>query len=473
MSNYERIDLDELENRLREELSIELVHETYSGFEGRTGTMSVCPFCNTKKLFLTAHNTFRCYGKCQRPSIDIFWYYQLKFNVNFYVAKISLARDFGHMRQETAERLLRGKSSSVYIPKEPIVCKKPVKKEPETPKQSPEVISNVYEAMSMISPLRDEQKTYLRNIRRLSEDRIAADYFNLPYVKGDASYKFMDRLLKVLKTRFNYDEKHLIGVPGFYMDDNGRMVFSEKKGRGRGICMKARAADGKINGIQVRNYDYIKDDGDLYINDPSYKYLWVTSRDKKYGIPAGAVVDIRIPKGNLLPTLVITEGKFKSEIISKAFEVPVASIQGVGQWKYGLESEIDYITKNVMNIENIAICFDGDVGTNLDVYRQSKEMASQLLSKYNANIMVGVWDQRFGKGLDDVILSQNEDKVSIIFYADYLNKYEIFLSEIKKRYDINGLNIFYKNSENKVDKNELANLYNACVLKPLGVATVD
>lgn len=470
MSNFEKIDFNELGKALKDEISIERVHEAYSGgYVNKSGTMSNCPFCGEKKLYKTPGESFICYGGCNdRRAIDIFTYYQMKFNVDFYVAKISLARDFGHMNQETAERLLRGKSNTTYVPqKQNKNYVKPVEKE-VIQKQSPKVINDVYNMISKLSPLKKEQFYYLRNIRDLSIERIQADYFNLPYMKGDAGRKFMDKLLIEIKKEFGYEEKDLIGVPGFYMK-NGRMTFCDKKG----IGMKARNTSKLVNGIQIRNYDYIKEDGDLHINDPSYKYLWVTSAELDKGVSPGAAIDVIMPKNSDYKTLVITEGKFKSEIISRELSCPVISVQGVYQWKKVLEPEVKYICENSKQIDEIVVCFDADMGTNLDVYRQLKNMINKVLSKFNIKVKVGVWDQMFGKGFDDLILSGNKSKALKVGCGKYIQTYEIFKKIVEEIYDEKHGSVYYKGTENKVDKNELNEIYERYVLVPLGIKTAS
>lgn len=478
MSKYQKIDFNELTERLKNEVSIEAVHDMYSGgYVNKSNTMSDCPFCyepGRRKLYKTPGNTFLCYGGCNDGrAIDIFAYYQLKFNVGFFEAKVALGRDFGYIAPEIADKLLGGKTKVEYKPKKVNNnYKAPVKKE-EVPLQSMEVRNNVYNVMSRMLPLNEEQFYYLKGIRKLPEERILRDYFRLPYTNGEAGVVFMDRLLALLKEKHGYEEKDLIGIPGFYKAENGRMTFVG----GKGICMKARKADGMAHGLQVRNYTKILENGDLYINDPSYKYLWVTSRNKKCGITGKAAIDVIVPQGEMHTTLLITEGKFKSEIMSSRFSSPVISLPGVKQWKYDLEPEINYINDNIRKINNIVVCFDADMGTNLDVYTQLKNMTNTVLSKYNDDVKMAVWDQRFGKGLDDIIISKNEDKMKKVSCKDYFVKYEIFIDELKKHYDIKGYNVYLKDIKDekgnpvRLDKDILLRLYTESVLIPLGVPT--
>ena len=472
MSKYEKIDFEELGETLKNNVSIEAVHQLYSGgYVNKSGTMSNCPFCyesNRRKLYKTPGNAFICYAGCndERP-IDIFEYYKLKFNVSFFEAKVCLARDFGYIESEIADKLLKGKSSIPYEAKKVINKKKfaPVKKE-EAPMQPIDVINNVYNTMAKILPLKEEQYYYLKEIRKLPKERMIKDYFRLPYTKGDAGIAFMNKLLPILKEKYGYEEKDLVGIPGFYRDEAGRMTFAG----GRGICMKARKADGTVHGIQIRNYTSIKEDGNLYINDPAYKYLWVTSRDKKDGTTGRAAIDVIIPDGELYTTLLITEGKFKSEIMAKRFSSPVISLPGVKQWKNVLDPEIKYINDNIRKINNIIVCFDADMGTNLDVYEQLEKMTKTVLYKYNDEVKMAVWDQRFGKGLDDVIISNNEDKIKKILCKDYFEKYSDFTKKVVEQYQRKGANVYYKDTKQRVAKEELLSIYTETVLIPLGVA---
>lgn len=467
MSKFERIDFAELKNELMDRVHAREVHERYSGFVDRRGSMSRCPFCGNKKFYETNKNGFRCY-RCHPEKINIFNYYMLKFNVGFFEAEISLARDFGFIDSEVAEKILNktSKGNSVFVNKS-VVESRPVIEDIEesVPLQSPEVISNVYDSISKLSPLKKEQYKYLRDIRNLSIDRIVADYFNMPYMYGDAGYKFMDKLLQYLSKKFGYKESDLIGIPGFYMDENNRVVFIKRKG----IGMKARNASKFVNGIQIRNYDSIKEDGNLYIKNNKYKYLWVSSRDLEKGCPAGASIDVIFPNGEMHTSLFITEGKFKSEVISKRFISPVISVQGVSQWRSVLEPEIKYVDENIRKVKSIFVCYDADMGTNLRVYAEFKSMTETVLTKYSANVKMAVWDERFGKGLDDVILAGNTDKIKKIYYKDYCDKYEIFITELESRYEIRNFEVFYKGTNNKVKEESLRDLYSSLVLAPLNV----
>ena len=302
-------------------------------------------------------------------------------------------------------------------------------------------------------------------------ERIISDYFTMPNMYGENGRVFMKELKEYIAIKHGYTEEKLIGVPGFYRDENGEITFVPRKG----IGMKARNSAGLITGIQIRNYDYITNKGVLVLSETykngkaKSKYLWVSSGRLKDGCSSEAVVDTIIPEVNLDGDLYITEGKFKAEAMSRVLGVPVIALPGVKQWGRVLESEIKYINENIKQVNNIFVCFDADLGTNLDVYGQLKSMTEKVLSKYNAEIKMIVWNQVFGKGLDDLILENNKDKYREILYTDYIKEYTLFLEELNKRYSIIGDTICYKNTENKADKDELNELYSQSVLTPLGV----
>lgn len=470
--SYERVDLDELKKLMQGSLSISEVHERYSGFVNKKGTMSVCPFCYKDSLYETKGNTLKCYAKsgCNGQSYDIFGYYMEKFGVSFYVALIKLAQDFGYIKDDIAERILSKTytGTSVRVNREVVEQKKKVLEEVNkyAKHQSPQVINDVYEALAKLSKIKEYEKLHLLNFRDLSEDRIERDYFTMPYMYGDAGYEFMGKLKAYIYSEYGYTEDMLIGVPGFYRDENDKITFISRKG----IGMKARNASGMVNGLQIRNYDFINATGKLYLGEDKSKYTWVSSRKLKDGCPTNACVDVIIPDGDMYTTVFITEGKYKSEIISRKFKCPVIAVPGVTQWRSVVTSEMEYIDANIRKVNNIYLSYDADMGTNLNVYREFKLMAEELLEKSTATLKVVVWSETFGKGLDDVILSNNADKIKKILYPDYIEKYEAYLKELKKRYTIDGSAIYYSNTEDEVDKGELYELYSEMVLEPLGVA---
>ena len=106
-------------------------------------------------------------------------------------------------------------------------------------------------------------------------------------------------------------ENDLIGVPGFYFDEEkSKIVFIGVKG----IGIKVRNYDGKIIGIQVRltNARVDKNTG------KQLRYVWFSSPKKKLGCSSGSPVDVtypRIPNEEIKAVVFITEGKFKSERI--------------------------------------------------------------------------------------------------------------------------------------------------------------
>lgn len=470
MSNFTKIDLEEVKTRLKNEVSIEEVHERYTGFIDRVGSSSTCPFCGKKGKFYLGKKTIGCFsGKCSAPeSMDIFEYYKFKYNVGFFEAHVCLGRDFGYIPEDVAEKMLSSYTKKPYtVDSSRKVDIKPPTKEVKVcvPLQSPEIVSNVYNAISRISPLKDYQYKYLRNARDLSINRILADYFDMPYTKGECGYEFMNNLLGYIKDKFGYDEDVLIGVPGFYKDENDRIVF---KG-GKGIAMKSRNASRMVNGIQIRGYDYITKEGKLFLKNEEYKYLWLTSKDLKDGCSSKSIIDVVVPEGEMYTSVVITEGKFKAELVSREYKSPVIALPGVNRWVNVLEPEISYINDNIRNVKNILVAFDGDMSVNLSVYHQFNSMYNNVLESYPADVYALIWDMNFGKGIDDVILSGNSSKIKRVDCKKYCELYDDYIEEIKSLYRIVKFKVCYKDSENEVDKNELISIYNRMVLSPLEI----
>jgi hypothetical protein len=440
-----------------------------------------CPFCGSKKKLWKSSrgNTFRCFGHCDNGAsgglYDIFSFYELANGKNqyFHHTICMVARDFNYISSEEADRIMGGysKNNGIEYKKTHIRdYKEKIKEENNLLTQDTKIISDVYEAISQISPLTNRQMKYLKNIRKLDLSRIKKDYFNMPFTFGDKGIEFMNKLVEYIKEKYGYNKDDLYGIPGFFLNTETQeinFVYS------KGIGMKTRNASGLISAIQIRTYDKIDESGNVTSSKEFPKYIWLTSSRKEKGAYCSSPADVIVPENLAYTSLFITEGKFKSEIISKEFKSTCLSIPGVNQWRDKIETEIDFINDNIKHINNIYICFDSDMGCNLKVYNSFKDMTSTLIDKYqNKNFEIVVWDESFGKGLDDVILSNNKDKLSKVKFEQYIKAYERFLKILQKRYDVYNLNVRYKDSLEDIAKEELSNIYQEEVLKLLNVKTL-
>lgn len=118
----------------------------------------------------------------------------------------------------------------------------------------------------------------------------------------------MSTLAKQLQSEGHY----LAGVPGFYRDTNGSWCFIHEK---RGILIPVRDHSGRIQGLQVR-----------LDNVSRRKFRWISSTDKKDGCSAEGWTHLA---GSVRPTLVLTEGPMKADVINTLTGMTVLAVPGI------------------------------------------------------------------------------------------------------------------------------------------------
>lgn len=482
------IDFEELKDLVLKNVTPEDIHLVYARTENISSERYICPICGKDTLYLYAKDDMaKCYH-CFSRSNAIDYHARVVNCIDdsgyisgdiFRQSLVTVARDFNIIDSTIAEKWFSRHNISFKKERKVIRLneirenkRKAKKKTPQSELKSSDVLNKVYEEISLReeSQLTDNQIVYLKKHRGLSMDRINADYIRVCEV--DAR-KFATDILISLNRKYGYTKEDLLGVPGFYLNKEEGLMYSGYYRESLG--MKIRNARGEVVAIQIRKYDSIDENGNLTleIDEKTSKYGWVTSSKLLYGCGPGAPVDVLIPSGEKYSSVVITEGKFKSEKVIEHLKSCCLSLQGVGNWRNRIEDELEYIDKQVIEcgVKNIYVAFDADISTNLKVYRQCKQMYDDFLSKLeNVNIYMVIWDQELGKGIDDFIAEHGKGKLSKIKFSEYIKTYEEkFVNALK----VSG----YKEERGKlVDiKGELAKkevvnaIYSNTVLKPWNV----
>ena len=261
----------------------------------------------------------------------------------------------------------------------------------------------------------------MKDVRDLDEKSIKENYFTMPY----CTQGFMRKLNDKLKEE-GLSENDLIGVPGFYFDEEkSKIVFIGIKG----IGIKVRNYAGKIVGIQVRltNARVDKKTG------KQLRYVWFSTPKKKLGCSSGSPVDVtypNLPSEEIKAVVFITEGKFKSEKIAKFYNSVSISVQGITSWKEKIGEEIKGISEKV-SLKGVFLCYDADMSVNPQVFYQCKMMVEKELKGcfHDKNIYMVSWDSSLGKGIDDLIDAGNKGAVRKMVFSDYVEVYEDFLSK--------------------------------------------
>lgn len=187
----------------------------------------------------------------------------------------------------------------------------------------------------------------------------------------------MSALAKQLRSEGHY----LAGVPGFYRDTSGSWCFIQEK---RGILIPVRDHLGRIQGLQVRRDNVTK-----------RKFRWISSTDQEDGCRAEGWAHL---VGSVRPTLVLTEGPMKADVINALTGMTVLAVPGVNTLAQ-LELTLTELRRE--GLVEIKTAFDMDFAINHHVqngYNSLLELLGNMGFRYGTYL----WDPNY-KGLDDYI----------------------------------------------------------------------
>ena len=174
---------------------------------------------------------------------------------------------------------------------------------------------------------------------------------------------------------------YLGGVPGFYHTKEGAWTFVQER---RGILIPARDQDGKIQGLQIR-LDKIK----------KGKFRWISSIGKQDGCKAEGWTHMI---GNPKPTVLLTEGPLKADVIHYITGQTVIAVPGVNSLKH-LKETLEYLQSE--GTTKVMTCFDMDYLKNPHV-RDGYYNLANILAEVGIEYGTYLWDPQF-KGLDDYV----------------------------------------------------------------------
>ena len=174
---------------------------------------------------------------------------------------------------------------------------------------------------------------------------------------------------------------YLGGVPGFYHTKEGNWTFVQER---RGILIPARDQDGKIQGLQIR-LDKIK----------KGKFRWISSIGKQDGCKAEGWTHMI---GNPKPTVLLTEGPLKADVIHYITGQTVIAVPGVNSLKH-LKETLEYLQSQ--GTTKVMTCFDMDYLKNPHV-RDGYYNLANILAEVGIEYGTYLWDPQF-KGLVDYV----------------------------------------------------------------------
>ncbi|WP_442638144.1 CHC2 zinc finger domain-containing protein [Rossellomorea marisflavi] len=396
---------------------------------GYANNDALCPFHGDEKFgnfkIHDEKNLYKCFS-CDETGDGINFVREIE-NIGFKEAVIKLAYTHNIISKKQSEELLGGVMTNSEIKQ--IKKKKKEKSDDIAPKGDNEILDAGFRALMSVSTLSEEHKTALLE-RGMTEEMIKrGEYFTFPKVTNE--------LLKEMYVHLKETgscSQILKQVPGFVTAEHLKQVqgnevrylytFTNQNGLGIPI----RNASGQIVGMQVRKD---KVEGDIK------RYGWFSSSYAsnknvyKHGTEAGAPIHVSYPEENKFKNVVfITEGVFKSESIANHFKATTLSVQGVGNYKAILE-DLELIREQQGDIEHIYIAFDADMAHNVNVYNHLKKMVELIKSEFpETKIYNSLWDEKFGKGIDDLIQEGNVNKLKRVSVESFIEKYDIIIEKL-------------------------------------------
>lgn len=327
-----------------------------------------CPFCGGKgKLNLNVElNTYRC-NKCGLSGgmLDLF------------------CNCTGIQNRKEAYKILAEKDNRITAE----IRKKREEKVSsikEASKADVQTLDRVYTALLDILELKSNHRKDLFRRGLSSNDIYLNRYKSVPVEHPERIISMM------IEQGFN-----LIGVPGFYVDENGEIqmnVYNFMDGYFVPVYNSRR----QIRAMQIRL------DNPL---DGKRKYMWLSSSEKTGGCSSNSPADIC---GDLFNSEVIyiTEGPLKGQTAHALSGKPFISIAGVSQMK-----ELDVIFKALHKKGKCCTIVDA-MDTDDDVNEHVRQAHINLawLAKNNGFIPRRLtWDRAY-KGIDDYLLAVKEKK---------------------------------------------------------------
>lgn len=278
------------------------------------------------------------------------------------------------VRQELIEKLGVKDCGSSYVPKgkkkAPCPAPRPIQMDIEVPLTDLDTRHETYSAfLSKLTLSTDHRENLLS--RGLTDSQILENGYKTLPVAGYAA------IAKQLQSEGYY----LSGVPGFYHRKDGSWTFRREK---RGILIPVKSVDGKIQGLQIRRD-----------NAQTGKFRWVSSVGKQDGCKAECWTHLA---GAPTPTVLLTEGPLKADVIHALTGLTVIAVPGVNSLSH-LKDTLEYVQSQ--GTVKIMTAFDMDYLRNPHVRDGYHNLAATLA---DANIDYGtfLWDPQY-KGLDDYI----------------------------------------------------------------------
>ena len=216
---------------------------------------------------------------------------------------------------------------------------------------------------------------HLENLMRRGLDQATIDrlgYKTTPVV-GQAA----------LVRRLHDDGVYLAGVPGFFIENDGKWTISCSR-YNRGILIPIRDIKGRVQGLQLR-----------LDNAEKRKFRWISSAERKDGCKAEAWTHLA---GPIRQEMILIEGPMKADIVNALTGQSLLAVPGVNSLEQ-LTAVLPVLRR--YGVKKIMTAFDMDMIVNYNVQSGYKQVL-RLLDKFGFIFGTYVWAPKFN-GLDDNI----------------------------------------------------------------------
>lgn len=362
----------------------------------------LCPFHNDKHLgsfkITPTLNIYKCFS-CGEGGGAVKFVRNL-YGLNYTKAAIKIAQDCNLLNADDLQELTSISESGEKELKDinKAVAKKYEKKYEEI-EASIEQRDKVYNTFLDCLELDDEDAKKLADKRKLSSHQIKAG-------KYKTITKDINVIDKMLKKGLRPED--FIGVAGFYKkkEDSGQLSLSHMTSDG--VIFPLYNAKGQIHSLQIRKRD--KDAISRYV---FFSSSFAKNRDNLFGgTSARALSDVTFPDRLIHQDVLITEGRFKAQILANFMNCIVISLQGVASYKEkdlldnitNIEKRVTSRSNKAFKVNRLIIAYDADMVHNKEVLRHAKNLG-QLMSQYK-EVRYITWDEDKGKGIDDLIINE-------------------------------------------------------------------
>jgi len=328
-------------------------------------------------------------------------YFCQRYGMSSKEAAVHIGLLSGIITQGEADDLLKGKE---IVKKEykPIQMPEPILAKPADSAWK----DKVYRAfISACAPLTPKMKEILLKKRKIPQEGLYK-YFSFP-ARGEI-HNVLGKMRESLKLK---DLSQLLGVPGFFKDRRGEIVFTYAKSEAIGIAIFDR--NRMISGIQLR-----------YTSSANGRYKLMSSgfangfknSPGSYGTVCGYVEDVLYPKNPHHRSIALTEGRFKAEALVQ-LGFTVINMHSISNWKAAGEVARDMAG----NGKRFVLCYDSE--NNSAVWDSAKNLCN--LIRDLKPVEFAIWDKKFGKGIDDVINSGNIKQIKRVGPEEYFSMHSL------------------------------------------------